>query len=113
MVLCSSQQLKFCDPFPVAEFTQSVAYREIFGLGEQRGLEEGRLEGRQGGRQEGRKAEAAALTLRQLQRRCGTLNPTQEARIRALPLPQLEALAEALLDFQAATDLEAWLATAG
>ena len=91
------------------DFSQSVAYREIFGLGEQRGLEEGRLEGRQ----EGRQAEAAALTLRQLQRRCGTLTPVQDARIRALPLPQLEALAEALLDFQSLADLEAWLATAG
>lgn len=91
------------------DFSQSVAYREIFGLGEQRGLEEGRLEGRQ----EGRQAEAAALTLRQLQRRCGILTPVQDARIRALPLPQLEALAEALLDFQSLADLEAWLATAG
>ncbi len=87
------------------DFSQSVAYREIFGLGEQRGLEEGRLEGRQ--------AEAAALTLRQLQRRCGVLTPTQEARIRVLPLPQQEALAGALLDFQTAADLEAWLASAG
>jgi hypothetical protein len=51
------------------------------------------------------------LTMRLLQRRCGGLTPSQEARIRALPLPQLEALAEALLDFQAAADLEAWLAT--
>jgi predicted transposase YdaD len=87
------------------DFSQSVAYREIFGLGEQRGLEEGR--------QEGRQAEAAALTLRQLQPRCGTLTPGQQARIRALPLPQLEALAEALLDFQSLADLAVWLATAG
>jgi hypothetical protein len=42
---------------------------------------------------------------------CGGLTPSQEARIRALPLPQLEALAEALLDFQGVADLEAWLAT--
>jgi predicted transposase YdaD len=91
------------------DFSQSVASREIFGLGEQRGLEEGRLEGRQ----EGRQAEAAALTLRQLQRRCGSLTPGQQARIRALPLPQLETLAEALLDFQSLADLEAWLVTAG
>jgi predicted transposase YdaD len=77
------------------DFTQSVAYREIFGLGEEQGLKTGELE----------------ITLRLLQRRCGGLTPSQEARIRALPLPQLEALAEALLDFKGADDLEAWLAT--
>ena len=77
------------------DFTQSVAYKEIFGLGEERGLKTGELE----------------ITLRQLRRRCGGLTPSQEARIRALPLPQLEALAEALLDFKGADDLEAWLAT--
>ncbi|MCP9795260.1 DUF4351 domain-containing protein [Synechococcus lacustris] len=30
-----------------------------------------------------------------LQRRCGPINPSQEAMIRALPLEQLEALASA------------------
>ena len=43
----------------VEDFSSSVAYREIFGLGRQ----EGRQVGRQEGRQEGRQAEAAALTL--------------------------------------------------
>ena len=81
------------------DFTQSVAYKEIFGLGEERG------------REQGLKTGELELTMRLLQRRCGGLTPSQEARIRALPLPQLEALAEALLDFQAADDLEAWLAT--
>jgi predicted transposase YdaD len=85
------------------DFTQSVAYREIFGLGEQRGREQGLEQGLKTGELE--------ITLRQLRRRCGGHTPSQEARIRALPLPQLEALAEALLDFQGAADLEAWLAT--
>jgi hypothetical protein len=44
--------------------------------------------------------------LRQLNRRCGPLSPTITARIEALPLDRLEAL----LDFQGAADLEAWLA---
>jgi hypothetical protein len=39
--------------------------------------------------------------------------PQQEARIRALPLARLEALAEALLDFKGSTDLEAWLEAGG
>ncbi len=84
------------------DFTQSVAYREIFGLGEERGLEKGWEQGLKTGELE--------ITLRLLQRRCGAITPSQEARIRALPLPQLEALAEALLDFKGAGDLEAWLA---
>ena len=78
------------------DFTQSVAYREIFG--------QGRLEGRQEGELE--------MALRLLRRRCGELNPAQEARIRSLRLEQLETLAEALLDFEGASDLEAWLVAA-
>jgi len=87
------------------DFTQSVAYREIFG--------QGRLEGRQEGRHEGRQEGELSVALRQLRRRCGELNPQQEARIRALSLARLEALAEALLDFEGSTDLEAWLAAGG
>ncbi|MFM7514793.1 MAG: DUF4351 domain-containing protein [Cyanobium sp.] len=61
--------------------------------------------------QQGLKIGELEITLRQLRRRCGGLTPSQEARVRALALPQLEALAEALLDFQGADDLEAWLAS--
>ncbi len=53
----------------VDDFTNSVAYREIYGLGRQ----EGQREGRQEGQQEGRQAEAAAMTQRLLQRRFGPL----------------------------------------
>jgi len=53
------------------------------------------------------------MTLRLLRLRCGKLSPDQEGRIRSLPLVQLEALAEALLDFHGATDLERWLAAGG
>ena len=97
----------------VDDFTSSVAYREIFGLG----LDEGRLlgllqgqqEGQRKGQREGRQAEAAALTLRQLQRRCGSLSSAQQSRLQALPLSDLEELAEALLDFQGPEDFHAWL----
>jgi predicted transposase YdaD len=85
----------------VEDFSSSIAYREIFGLGRQEGM------------QEGRQAEATALTLRQLQRRCGSLNPNQQARIEALSLSALEALADALLDFQGPEDLKAWLSGHG
>ncbi len=77
----------------IDDFTSSAIYKEIFGQG----------------RSEGRQEEAAALALRQLQRRFGPLPPNQQAQIQALPLPQLEALAEALLDFQSPNDLTAWL----
>jgi len=77
----------------IEDFSKSVAYQEIFGLGEARGKAEGE----------------AALALRQLNRRCGPISPGQEATIRALPLEKLEALAEALLDFSGPADLTAWL----
>ena len=59
---------------------------------------------------EGRQEGEAAVTLRLLNRRCGPLSETTTAQIQALPLDQLEALAEALLDFQGPADLAAWLA---
>jgi predicted transposase YdaD len=94
----------------IDDFTSSAIYKEIFGQGRSEGLQEGRLEGRDAGMREGRQAEAAALALRQLQRRFGALLPAaQQAQIQALPLAQLEALAEALLDFQGTADLAAWL----
>jgi predicted transposase YdaD len=77
----------------VDDFTSSVAYREIFGLG----------------RQEGRQTEAVALTLRLLEHRCGALTASQQARIQTLPLSALEALSVALLDFQGPDDLSTWL----
>jgi predicted transposase YdaD len=76
------------------DFSQSAAYREIFG--------QGRLEGRQEGEVE--------LTLLMLRRRCGELSPEQQAQVSQLSLPQLQALAEALLDFRGMDDLHVWLA---
>lgn len=46
-----------------------------------------------------------------LTRRCGPLSEATTARIQSLPLEQLEALAEALLDCQSGEDLAAWLPT--
>jgi len=80
------------------DLSQSRAYQEIFGLGEARGEARGRAQ------------EAAAMALRQLNRRCGHLSAASTARIQALPLEQLETLAEALLDFTGPADLDAWLA---
>ena len=65
-------------------------------------IEEGRLEGEAQGE--------AKVTLRLLNRRCGPLSEVTTALIQALPLQQLEALAEALLDFSGPADLTSWLA---
>ncbi len=62
------------------------------------------------GRQEGEAREAAKMALRQLSRRCGPLTGATTAQIQALPVEKLEALADALLDFQGPADLAAWLA---
>ena len=64
-------------------------------------IEEGRLEGAAQGE--------AKVMLRQLNRRCGPLADGTTARIQALPLKQLETLADALLDFRGPADLAAWL----
>ena len=72
-------------------------------------LDRGRQEGEAQGEARGRAAEAAAFTLRLLNRRCGPLTGATTTRIQALPLEQLEALAEALLDFSGPADLAAWL----
>ncbi len=77
----------------IEDFSSSVAYREIFGLG----------------RQEGRQTEAVGISLRLLEHRCGSLTPNQQARIQALSLSALETLLVALLDFQGPDDLNAWL----
>ncbi|MFM9100388.1 MAG: DUF4351 domain-containing protein [Cyanobium sp.] len=73
-------------------------------------LAEGRQEGRKEGLQEGRQEGEAVVTTRLLNRRCGPLAGATTAQIQALPLEQLEALADALLDFQGPADLAAWLA---
>ncbi|MBW4553629.1 MAG: Rpn family recombination-promoting nuclease/putative transposase [Aphanocapsa sp. GSE-SYN-MK-11-07L] len=67
------------------------------------------LEGRQEGKQEGRQEEAAALILRQLNRRFTPLAAEVEAQVRQLGVEQLEALSESLLDFTQLADLETWL----
>ena len=70
---------------------------------------EGRLEGEARGRAIGE----AAVTIRLLNRRCGPLSEATSDRIQALPLHQLESLADELLDFTGPEDLAAWLAQQG
>jgi predicted transposase YdaD len=78
--------------------------------GRQEGRQEGEAKGRQEGEAKGRQEGEAAVTLRLLNRRCGPLTGATTAQIQALPVDQLEALADALLDFTGPADLAAWLA---
>jgi predicted transposase YdaD len=85
------------------------AFQDILQEGRQEGREEGRELGLEEGLEEGRRREASALALRQLERRCGSLEVPTSSRIEALSLPQLEELALALLDFRGVGDLQTWL----
>ena len=51
------------------------------------------------------------VTFSLLTRRGGPLSEATTARIKALSLEQLESFWEAMIDFQCADDLGAWLAT--
>ena len=76
---------------------ETRAYKEL--------VSKGQIMGEARGRQR-----EAQLVLRLLQRRIGPVSKTQQARIIALPIDDLETLGEALLDFTDAADLAAWLA---
>jgi hypothetical protein len=78
----------------IPDIGRAARTRRFFGLGEARG------EACEGGK----------VTLLLLARPCGSLSADTTARIQALPLEQLEALAEAVLDFTGSADLDAWLA---
>ncbi|WP_375479932.1 Rpn family recombination-promoting nuclease/putative transposase [uncultured Nostoc sp.] len=77
---------------------ESVIYQEILAEGEQLGEQRGEQRER-------------SLILRQLTRRVGELPQEVRSHIETLSLEQLENLGEALLDFQASADLEAWFST--
>ena len=71
--------------------------------------EQAKLEGREEGIQQGREEGEKRLVLRLLNHRIGEIERSLIERVRGLSIEQLEALGEALLDFSAAADLEAWL----
>lgn len=68
-------------------------------------IDKWRKEGRQKGKQEG----TAELTLFLLRQQVGGLDRATQARVRALPVAQLQRLSVALSDFSALEDLTAWL----
>jgi predicted transposase/invertase (TIGR01784 family) len=86
---------------PETDLKKTRFYQEVF--------DEGREEGRDEGREEGREAAEVALLLRLLTRRFGTLSAEHRACLGGLSSDQRGALVEAVLDFTAQSDLDAWL----
>jgi predicted transposase YdaD len=79
--------------FTEIDVRQTRFYQDVF------------AEGKQEGRQEGE----AILILRFLNRRLGQLDDSVFEQVQQLSIPQLEDLAEALLDFANLADLTRWL----
>ena len=94
---------------PTDQLLHTRAAQILLDRGREEGRQEGEAQGRLEGEAQGRALGEANVTLRQLNRRCGPLSDATTARIQALPLQQLESLAEALLDFSGPADLAAWL----
>ena len=67
------------------------------------------LIGERRGIRQGRQTEGTALVLRLLRRRLGPLPEARRRAIEKLSLPKIEALGEALLDFDSPDDLSRWL----
>ncbi|MEK9514714.1 DUF4351 domain-containing protein [Limnospira fusiformis PMC 851.14] len=84
---------------------ESVIYQDIWEEALEKGLQQGLEEGLQQGVTEGEKT----LIFRLLNRRLGSLPETVIGQINQLPLPALEELGEALLDFSEIDDLLGWL----
>ena len=80
---------------------QSPWYQEI--------LKEGLEQGQQQGLQQGLQQEGVNLVSRLIRRRFGEISPATQRQIQELSTPELENLAEALLDFTEIRDLEQWL----
>ena len=81
---------------------ETRVYREI--------KEEGIKEGIKKGIKEGQQSEAANIVIRLVSKRIGQkLSKKIALRISSLPLPVLEDLSEALLDFNTLADLQVWL----
>jgi predicted transposase YdaD len=104
----SREEILMIVGLPLQELRHTRAVQEILEEGRLEGRLEGRQEGREEGLEAGRQQEAAALAVRLLTRRLGTLDVGSRDRLSSLTLQQLEQLAEDLLDFTVPGDLQAW-----
>ncbi|WNC86242.1 Rpn family recombination-promoting nuclease/putative transposase [Thermosynechococcus sp. QKsg1] len=83
--------------FTTDELKRTRFYQEVYAEAREDGLQQGLQQGE------------TLVVLRQLRRRFGELPAGLEERIRQLPVHQIEALAEALLDFTTLEEVFAWL----
>ena len=92
---------------------ESVIYQDIFRKGRQRGVQEGIQRGMQQGVkqgvQQGAEQEVRKVAIRQLERRFGKLSRKAQQEIGQFGVERLEALCDALLDFESKDDLTRWL----
>jgi predicted transposase YdaD len=86
--------------FGLSELRQTKVFQEALQEGEEKGRQEGLMQER-------------SLIFRQLARRIGNVSPELRSQVEALSLAQIEALGEALLDFEELSDLVDWLETNG
>jgi predicted transposase YdaD len=100
--------LLLCTDKEIATMAEQIITRD-YGLPETPMMRKLREQGREEGREEGQ----VELLLRQLIRRCGPLSAETTTQVQQLHAEQLLELADALLDFTSAADLEQWLATYG
>jgi len=106
----TEDQIMVIAGIPREEIRHTRAVQDWLAEGRQEGLQEGEARGEARGEAHGQARGEAKMTLRLLGRRCAPLSEATTARIQALPVEKLEALADALLDFQGPADLGAWLA---
>jgi Domain of unknown function (DUF4351)/Putative transposase, YhgA-like len=85
--------------------TEQEQVMEIVTTWMERGIERGMERGMERGAER-----ETALVLRQLARQLKTVSPSLEAKVRQLPIEQVEVLGEAMFDFSSEADLVTWLA---
>ena len=86
-----------------------LAQAEALSDARQEGREEGRQVGREEGRQEGQTLATVTAVQKILQKKLNLSPESTTSRLSRLSAPQLEALLDAALDFQSASEFESWL----
>jgi hypothetical protein len=97
-----AELLLLCTDKEIAAMAEQIITRD-YGLPETPMMRKLREQGRDQGQME--------LLLRLLTRRCGPLSAETTAQVQQLDSARLLELADALLDFTSASDLEQWLTT--
>jgi predicted transposase YdaD len=90
------------------ELQQTRVYQEALAEGRVEGEVRGEARGEAKGLERGLQQERT-LVMRLLTRKLGNITPEMQLRLNGLPIDQVEALCEALLDFTQMGDLLSWL----